>query len=94
MAGRISLKVEEEIAFAESEEKTARIKINQASKREAGSAVGRAGWGFTIERRGSRKVYVPTDDAKKWIPVLLQAGIDGKSGPDMARMLDDARKKC
>lgn len=48
MAGRISLKIAEEMAFAESQTKSDRIKIKHSALKAKGSFVGRPGWGLKV----------------------------------------------
>lgn len=79
MAGRISLKVEEEIAFAESEEKTDRIKASVNRIRVAGSFYGKVPWGYkTTGTRYSMRL-VPTDEGRKYIPEIFDRIITGES---------------
>ena len=87
MGGRISLKVQEEIAYAESKDKSDRVKIKQAALRSKGSVVGRAPWGFTIELVGLVKKFVPTDEAKRLIPEVFSRCIAGESFDSIAKWL-------
>lgn len=73
----------------ESKDKTDRTLAKQAALRAAGSVVGRAPWGYKIESHGNVKILVPTPDGRKYIPVIFQMIIDGKSLRDVAGYLTD-----
>jgi DNA invertase Pin-like site-specific DNA recombinase len=87
MGGRIALKVQEEIAYAESKDKSDRIHIKFAAKRAAGSAIGKAPWGYEIVMRDGVKVFVPTAEGREHAPRVFHLVIDGKSLRDVARYL-------
>lgn len=87
MGGRIALKVEEEIAYADSKGKSDNVKIKQNALRSAGSAVGRAPWGFEIKQLDGRKLFVPTADGRKYIPLIFARVIDGESLRSIAEWL-------
>jgi DNA invertase Pin-like site-specific DNA recombinase len=87
MGGRIALKVEEEIAYADSKGKSDNVKIKQAALRSAGSAVGRAPWGYEIKPAGNLKLFVPTDSGHKYIPAIFARVIQGESLPSIAAWL-------
>ena len=77
MGSRIALKVQEEIAFGESQIKSGRTRINQSGKIAKGSVVGVAGWGLKIapgvnDAGESIKTLVPTTDGLKWAPVIFE----------------------
>ena len=88
MGGRIALKVQEEIAYAESKDKSDRIRIKHSSLRSAGSAIGRAPFGYEIIRRGGVKHFAPTATGRRYVPQVFQMAIDGKSLRDIAAWLD------
>ena len=101
MAGRLALKVEEEIAYADSKNKGDHVRINQAAKREKGSVIGRPVWGYVIGCRecgahvpkgttchSGVKVLYPTPDGRKYISLIFQMVIDGWSLRDIAQYLD------
>jgi hypothetical protein len=87
MGGRIALKVQEEIAYAESKDKSDRIRINHNGLREKGSAIGRAPWGYDIVRRDGVKVFTPNALGRTYIPAIFQRVIDGTSLRDVALWL-------
>jgi DNA invertase Pin-like site-specific DNA recombinase len=72
---------------------------SQAAKRAAGSAVGRAAWGYEIicavcDRRpvrpdckSHRKIFRPTADGRKYIPVIFARVIGGESLVSIAAWL-------
>jgi DNA invertase Pin-like site-specific DNA recombinase len=88
MAGRISYVIMAEVAQAESETKSDRIIAKHNALRAAGSVVGRAPWGYAIEERDGRKVLVPTDEGRIYIPQIYQRIIDGQSLRQVAAWLD------
>jgi DNA invertase Pin-like site-specific DNA recombinase len=101
MSGRISLKVQEEIAYEESRIKTERINNKFGEKREAGSLIGRRCWGYRIgckdcgeacvkgtKCHSGRKTLYPTDEGRKYIPIIFQMVIDGRSLVYIAKWLD------
>jgi DNA invertase Pin-like site-specific DNA recombinase len=71
-------------AHQESKRKSQRTKAKQSRLRAEGSVIGRPPWGMRIEQRGGVKVLVPTADGRKYIPLIYQAAIDGKSARDIA----------
>lgn len=99
MGGRIALKIEEELAYADSKNKSDAVKIKQAALRAAGSVVGRAPWGYQIwcsvcDRapvrpgcNGHRKVLKPTPDGRTYIPAIFAKVIDGESLRSIAAWL-------
>src|ERR1035438_5144815 len=92
MGGRISLTVEQEIAHAESLDKGKAVKIKQEANRRNGSVNGRAPWGYQIVKQADgRKIFAPTSDGRKCIPVVFQMLIDGASLRDVAALLTDER---
>lgn len=95
MGGRISLKVEEEIAFAESEEKSARILAKQNTLRAKGSlAAGSAPFGYMIElQENGLKILKPTAIGREWVPLIFRECAAGKSAAYICKMLTDAGVK-
>lgn len=79
MAGRISLKVTEEISYAESRDKSDRIKIANATIRRNGSNPGRAPWGYASVGDKYNKRLEPTDDGRKYVPQIFERIADGQS---------------
>jgi DNA invertase Pin-like site-specific DNA recombinase len=64
------------------------VTAKQAALREIGSAVGRAPWGYEIVKRDGIKIFAPTSDGRKCIPVIFRMLIDGSSLRDVAVWLD------
>lgn len=93
MAGRISLTVEQEIAFAESEQKSDRVKAKHNNLRAIGSLVGKACFGYEIKTVGGKKTLVPTEEGRKWIPAVYKMIIDGESPAYVAAKLNLAGVK-
>ena len=93
MAGRISLTVEQEIAFAESEEKSDRVKAKHNNLRASGSVVGKACFGYEIKTVSGKKTLVPTELGRKWIPAIYKMIIDGESPAYVAAKLNVAGVK-
>lgn len=79
MGGRISLKVQEEIAHAESKDKSDRIRIKHSALRAQGSFVGRAPWGYAIITRDGIKTIAPTEEGLRLIPEMFSLCIAGES---------------
>ena len=93
MGGRISYAIMAEVAQAESQTKSDRVKAKNNALRSAGSFVGRPPWGYAIVNREGRKVLEPTEAGKRWIPEIYRAAIEGKSLRDIAAMLETAGLK-
>lgn len=86
------------VANAESQNKSDRSKMDIEYHKEVGSVHGRSPWGMAIEcliclsitkcqhKDNKRLVYTP--EGRKWIPLIFQAVIDGKSLRAIARWLD------
>jgi DNA invertase Pin-like site-specific DNA recombinase len=78
-------------ANQESKIKSKRVLKAQRRRREAGSAVGRAAWGYTIicdvckkapskpGCKDHKKVFVPTANGRKYIPLIFARVIGGES---------------
>jgi site-specific DNA recombinase len=91
MGGRISLKVQEEIAYAESRDKSDRILAKHAALRRDGSFIGRPPYGYSIARRDGIKMLVIEEreasvirDAARWYldGQTLQAISDALNGAE------------
>jgi DNA invertase Pin-like site-specific DNA recombinase len=93
MAGRISLTVEQELAFAEGEEKSDRIKAKHVALRDKGSFVGRPPWGYDIVLTAGIKTLVPNAEGRKWIPLVFRMMAGEGSRHKVARMFMDAGLK-
>jgi DNA invertase Pin-like site-specific DNA recombinase len=83
MGGRISLKVEEEIAFAESEEKSQREKASIALRRSQGKNTGRYPWGLASDEG---KLYV-TEHGREWVTFVFEQVLSGRTPGEVAAML-------
>jgi hypothetical protein len=75
------------MARAESERKSQRSLMDLEHKRETGALHGRAPYGYTIEGVKDAKRLVPTAEGRKYVPLIFQAVIDGKSLRDVAAWL-------
>jgi DNA invertase Pin-like site-specific DNA recombinase len=87
-------------AREESKRKSQRVKIKHTALRANGSAVGRPPWGYQIicivcntpprkpKCDSHQKVFAPTDEGRKYIPLIFQLVIDGKSLRYIAAWLD------
>ena len=93
MAGRISLTVEQELSFAESEEKSERIKAKHVTLRDKGSFVGRPPWGYDIVLIDGLKTIVPNAVGRKWIPLIFRKMATDGSRHKVAKMFMDAGLK-
>ncbi len=93
MAGRISLTVEQELAFAESEEKSDRIKAKHVTLRDRGSFVGRPPWGYEIIKKDGIKVLVPAEEGRKYIPIIFRMVAEGASRHKIAKFFKEAGVK-
>jgi len=89
------------MAHQESKRKGERIKAGLAARRAAGSIVTRPSWGYRIQCEnhpelhetkdcGHIKHFVPTEEGRKWIPVIFESIINGKSARAVSQMLDVA----
>jgi len=84
-------------AHRESKIKSKRILKKQRKLRESGSAIGRAPYGYRIQCRdfqecdgrkcGHVKIFAPTADGRKYVPLIFQMAIDGKSLREIAQWL-------
>lgn len=76
-------------AQKESERKSERAKIKQAALREAGSVVGLNPYGYDIELQpDGRKFLVPTDEGRRYIPLIFKRILEGDSVRSIATWLD------
>ena len=88
MAGRISLKIAEEMAYEESQTKSDRVRIKQASLKAKNSVCGPAGWGLQIVPDGSGgKTLTPTPDGMKYATEIFERVAANQSLADVARFL-------
>ena len=94
MAGRISLKIEEEIAYAESEEKSQRTTASISLRKTHGKNTGRYPWGFIPEKienaNGvlvSTGVLLATEEGRKWVPFAFEKIVSGRAPGEVAAML-------
>lgn len=83
MGGRIALKVEEEIAFAESEEKSDRGRASIAHRKEQGLNTGRYPWGLESDEG----VLSPSSEGAQWIPFVFGKILSGRAPGEVAAML-------
>lgn len=88
MGGRISLKVQEEIAYAESKDKSDRMRIAFGSIQANGALDGRTPFGFTSEGAKYHRVMVPTKVGRIYVPQIFQRVIAGESLKDICAWLD------
>jgi DNA invertase Pin-like site-specific DNA recombinase len=79
MGGRIALKVQEEISYAESKDKSDRIKIANATIRTNGSNPGRAPWGYVSAGTKYAKLLEPTDEGRRLVPGIFERVANGES---------------
>jgi DNA invertase Pin-like site-specific DNA recombinase len=79
MGGRIALKVQEEISYAESKDKSDRIKIANATIRTNSGNPGRAPWGYVSAGEKYARKLVPTDEGRKLVPGIFERVADGDS---------------
>jgi DNA invertase Pin-like site-specific DNA recombinase len=87
MGGRISLTVEQELAFAESEEKSDRVKAKHANLKDKGSFIGRPSWGYEIVTRDGVKTLVPTEEGRRYIPPIFRMVAQGTSRHKLVKFL-------
>lgn len=59
----------------------------QRNRREHGSAIGRPAWGYEIAKTEGRKLFVPTDDGRMYVPQIFARIIDGQSIRQLAAWL-------
>ena len=80
MGGRIALKIEEEIAYAESAGKSDNVILKQNALRASGSLVGGKLFGYDIVTLADgRKILKPNRDGKRYIPGIFRRAIAGDS---------------
>jgi DNA invertase Pin-like site-specific DNA recombinase len=87
-------------AVQESKIKSKRVNKAFRKRRDIGSVTGRAAWGFTIyctvcgressgkPCRDHKKIFKPTAEGRKYIPLIFQAIIDGKTLRQVCEWLD------
>jgi DNA invertase Pin-like site-specific DNA recombinase len=90
------------IHAANQESKIKSKRVNKAfrKRREIGSVIGRAPWGFRIHCtvcnrkpvretcKGHKKIFAPTADGRTYIPLIFQEVIKGRSAPEVCAWLD------
>jgi DNA invertase Pin-like site-specific DNA recombinase len=76
-----------DMARMESKRKSERVNAKLSSLRAAGSVTGRPPWGYEIEQRDGIKVFVPTDEARTYIPAIYEMMIEGKTLREIAAWL-------
>lgn len=74
-------------AKEESETKSRRTKQGNTVKRANGELVGIPPWGYERGTVDGKEILVPTEDGRKWVPVIYQACADGKSVAAIQRLL-------
>jgi site-specific DNA recombinase len=89
MGGRISLKVQEEIAYAESHDKSDRIRAKHAALFAANSLVGKPPYGFTVGFAGGVKTMVPVPEQAELIRAAVERYLSGESLRKVCAWLDD-----
>lgn len=89
-----------DIARQESKRKSDRTLADHAARRDRGSVIGRPAWGYritcttcgevtdTCAKQRHTKILTPTETGRKYVPLIFQAVIDGKSLRDIAAWLD------
>jgi DNA invertase Pin-like site-specific DNA recombinase len=87
MGGRISLKVQEEIAYAESRDKSDRIIATHAGLRAGGKLVGRYPWGFTSAGAKYDRAMVATPAGERYVPEIYTRIADGQTLPAVGAWL-------
>lgn len=60
----------------------------QNAKHDAGSAVGRAPWGYTVVNVDGFKTIEPTREGRIWVPKVFAMIVSGLSARDVARELE------
>lgn len=99
MAGRIALKVQEEIAYGESKDKSDRIRIKQAALKKDNSVTGKPCYGFRVAcighaethnttRCGHVKTFVPEPMEAEGIRQAIKHYLSGDSLLTVCRWLD------
>jgi DNA invertase Pin-like site-specific DNA recombinase len=94
MGGRISYAIMAEVANAESQTKSDRVKAKHRNLKDKGSYVGRPPWGYEIVKLDDgRKTLAPTEEGREWIPTIFRMSTEGQSRLDIARHLISAGLK-
>jgi DNA invertase Pin-like site-specific DNA recombinase len=91
MGGRISLKVAEEIAYAESKDRSDRILAKHAALKVKGSLIGKPPFGYSIEEIGGIKRLVPNKTGLTYVPDIFSRCIKGDSTDTIARWLTEQK---
>ena len=79
MGGRISLKIQEEIAYAESKDKSDRIRIANVKIRTNAGNPGRAPWGYVSAGEKYHRDLIPTDEGRRYVEKIFERIADGQS---------------
>jgi hypothetical protein len=79
MGGRIALKVQEEISYSESKDKSDALRIANATIRHNGSNPGRAPWGYVSVGDKYHKRLEPTDEGRRLVPEVFERVANGDS---------------
>jgi DNA invertase Pin-like site-specific DNA recombinase len=87
MGGRISLKVQEEISYSESKDKSDRIKAAHVAIRANGGNPGRAPWGYVSAGGKYSRKLVPTDEGRRLVPGIFERIANGESLRSVAAWL-------
>lgn len=93
MGGRISYAIMAEVANAESETKSDRIKAKHRNLKDKGSYVGKPPWGYEIVKVDGIKTLEPTAEGREWIPAIYRMAINGESRINIVRTLKAANLK-
>lgn len=88
MAGRIALKIQEEIAYEESKTKSDRVVAKFTTMRASNGLIGRAPFGYQISGVKWNKGLVPTDQGRALIPAVFRRVIAGDSLRTIAAWLE------
>lgn len=65
----------------------------QAGRHEAGSVVGPPPWGYEVIKAGDIKILEPTPEGRIWVPQIFTWLSEGKSAPEVGRLLESAGVK-
>ncbi len=87
MAGRISLKIAEEMAYEESKIKSERILANHAGLKARGSLIGKPPFGYSIKVIDGIKTLTPNKLGRKYVREIFARCIAGDSTDTIARWL-------
>jgi len=88
MGGRIALKVQEEIAHAESRDKSDRVVSVHRTIRANGGNPGRAPWGYVSAGDKYAKRLEPTEEGRRLVPLIFERIVSGQSLQTVATWLE------